>query len=417
MGTRRFSVSIIIPVKENWPFTSSCLKSIHQFTEADAAEIIVVDNGSTPETVSACSALLQELFPRSSKLIEKGRNVNFGPACNAGAHAATGQMLFFLNNDTLCTKGWLAPLLEAFATTPNLGAAGPLLLFPRTGAVQHLGIAFHPDLGAEHIYSHVPGTHALCHDTRPLQAITGAALMIPRSEFLSLGGFHEGYRNGFEDIELCCRITQRGKTLRIVPSSIIEHYGGSTEGRFNEDMHNGQLLRQRCGEILSPDLHSLITRDGFEVRLTSALTVYPALPKNRSSELLSHCQGAQIENILDLLSREIFWEEGYEIAIERLLREKATAEALSVCYTQTLFFPHAKNAAALATLAAKSGQPELAATVDAMRRDLTARETVTSALIDAARHSEAYFQKQDDKRHATLYRNWLTKHGTQTITG
>jgi hypothetical protein len=57
--------------------------------------------------------------------------------------------------------------------------------------VQHLGIAFSPTLATEHLYANFPANHRVVGLRRSLQAITGAAFMLPKALFLDAGGFYE----------------------------------------------------------------------------------------------------------------------------------------------------------------------------------------------------------------------------------
>ncbi|NJB68937.1 hypothetical protein GGQ74_002631 [Desulfobaculum xiamenense] len=408
MSMSDHSVSVIIPVRDNPTETAECLDALRA-TAADAAmDVIVVDNGSREDNVRACRERLVTLFPGSSTFVALGRNANFGPACNIGAKNARSDLLFFLNNDTIPEDGWLAPLIGAFDHDNGVGAVGPLLLYPGTRTVQHLGIAIHPGGGPEHLYSHIPGDHPLCQVRRPLQALTAAALMIPRALFEDIGGFHEEYRNGFEDMELCCRIRQRGLNLRVMPGSVILHIGGRTEGRFDNELHNGMLLANRCDDCFRPDFHTLIARDGFEMRLTSALDPYPALPATRSTELMREYGESSMSALLDVLQRKIFWEEGYELAIGRLESSGDLDAALCVRLTQLLFMPHGKNASALAELATRLGQTDIAQAAAATRDEIAAREADATALRQTARALSTLYERMEDQRNAALYANWIT---------
>ena len=144
------TVSIIIPVRNQWKLTEACLRSLAEHTPQDDIQILVMDNGSTDDTSTQCAPLGAALFGSRFRHIPLGHNRNFGPACNEGAHAADADYLFFLNNDTLLTAGWLPPLLDAFARQPDLGATGPLLLYP-DGRVQHAGVTFTPKIGRAHV--------------------------------------------------------------------------------------------------------------------------------------------------------------------------------------------------------------------------------------------------------------------------
>ena len=127
------AVSILIV---NWnaaPLTLECVRQIWANTEGVSYEIIVVDNGSEPHTVSSLRNL-----GGGARLLELGVNRFFGEANNIAAEQAAGKYLCFLNNDAFVQPGWLRAPVDELAKTPEAGAVGPMLLFP-DGAVQEAG--------------------------------------------------------------------------------------------------------------------------------------------------------------------------------------------------------------------------------------------------------------------------------------
>ena len=386
-------ISIVIPVLDNWVLTGQCLKSIAQNTAGDAFEVIVADNGSRDETRTACPALGTELFGPRFRYIRLETNQNFGPACNLGAKQASGRYLFFLNNDTLVTAGWEAPLLDAFRTEPGLGAAGPLLLYPDSDRVQHLGISFDPVLSAQHLYEHFPADHPLIRKRRKLKAITAAALMIPKDLFDALGGFHEEYVNGFEDMDLCLRLSTQGKELTCIPESVVHHYGSRTPGRFDKDDTNGALLSKRCGSLILPDLHAWADEDGYRLRVTPWLSFYVGLTPERNDELNRQFQGKfDPQQCLDALHYEPLWIGGYELIALHFEKHKEWMEALEARLDQTTFWPTAhglKNMHRVATAAGDHGYADICLQqkdrFESLASDTQFIETVGRQILDRIR--------------------------------
>jgi len=232
-------VSVIIPVWNLWDMTETCLRSLAQHSAGEHLEVVVVDNHSTDATATELEPLGKALFGELFAAVRMPENVGFAKGCNAGARVASGDLLFFLNNDTTLTPGWLPPLREAMADA-RVGAAGPLLLYP-DGTVQHCGIYISPFNTVGHLYEHLPGTFAAARKNHPLQAITGAAIMLRKGEFADCGGFHEEYRNGFEDIDLCFALRARGLKLR------VKRGDGSARPRPRKLSQQAGALRQGAG--------------------------------------------------------------------------------------------------------------------------------------------------------------------------
>lgn len=449
-------LSVIIPVWNCFELTHNCLTSLRQHTPGNFMEVIVINNASSDATSTELEPLGRNLFGENFVLINNEQNLGFAKACNQGATKARAPMLFFLNNDTEILPHWLAPLLEAFRQESNLGACGPLLLYPDTNRVQHLGIAFSPTLGTEHLYANFPATHPVVARRRRLQAITGAAFMTPAPLFKEAGGFFEGYRNGCEDLELCCRLTDLGKTLSVQPQSQLIHLESQTPGRREHDAVNATLLNQRCHGAFGPDLHRQARRDGFDLALTPWLEMFVLLSpkaeleatstyapgcvqaadtKDSRAKLTSKIIGgsARDGNIsagaeneaasgysLNLntaeicpglwwegLQKEPLWQSGYELLSTFLENSGSFAEASGVRLLQAYFFPFVPHFKALARVAAKSGNPDLAQQAAEKTAHINTQLEDIDTLLNKKEKLAAWARQAGESELALLYENWL----------
>ena len=98
------SVSIIVPVYNQWDYTYLCLKSILKNTEGISYEVIIADDNSSDETVNI------EKYVKNVKIIRNKNNLGFLRNCNNAAKHASGKYILFLNNDTEVQKDWLKNL-------------------------------------------------------------------------------------------------------------------------------------------------------------------------------------------------------------------------------------------------------------------------------------------------------------------
>ena len=87
--------SVIIPVFNKWELTKDCLISLREHGGGHDFEVIVADNASSDATATDLAPLGASLFGERFTAIRFEENKNFGPACNAGAKAATAPILFF----------------------------------------------------------------------------------------------------------------------------------------------------------------------------------------------------------------------------------------------------------------------------------------------------------------------------------
>lgn len=356
------SVSVIIPVYNQWSLTRSCLQSLAGSMHAAVKEVLLADNGSRDETVAHCHEYGKSLFGERFRVLRFQENRNFGPACNAGARAAAGDFLFFLNNDTQVQPGWLAPLLEVFANRPRTGCAGPLLLYPGSERVQHLGVAFDASFQVEHLYEHFPRDHPVVFRQRDVQCLTAAALLMPRELFLSLGGFHEGYANGCEDIDLCLQVKGKGLGLEVATQSVIHHLAEQTPGRRGGQEHNDRLLHARRSRDFRPDLHALAEQDGYRLRLTPWLETRVGLREEMRQELEArHGPQASPQALWQAVQQEPLWGEGYARLAMALSRAGDHEQACELSLLRQLLVPDMDSLKALLLAATRAGRAELAA--------------------------------------------------------
>jgi hypothetical protein len=277
--------------------------------------------------------------------------------------------------------------------------------------VQHLGICFHVGFTAGHLHAHVPGGHALAKKHRNLQAITGAALMIPRGLFMDIGGFFAGYANGCEDIELCCRVRERGLTVESVPESVIHHVAGASAGRHEREAANYRLLKDRCGDRFKPDFHTLAAADGYELRLAGNLDEYMAVPQKRSEKYLRALDDYDESRCREILARELYWPEGYELLAARLERAGALEDALLVRYEQSLYTPTRAALMRLGTLAGRLGLAEAARAAKAGVEEMTRQAADAGRMRKVAAEHAAFYRAQGEERLAGLYEERLGRMG------
>ena len=398
-----------------WDLNRACLESLRRHTLGKYLEVIAVDNHSDDLTATELEPLGKSLFGADFHALRQNSNLGFAAASNLGARAATAPYLFFLNNDTLLTPNWSAPLLAALRDSPRLGAVGPLLLYPEGERVQHLGIAFNPYLATEHLYANFPAGHPAVSAGRRLQAITGAAMLMPKDLFLAAGGFHEGYRNGCEDLELCGRLRELGKEVAVIPQSRIIHLESQTPGRSDHDSANFKLLNERCLGCFAPDLHKLAKQDGFELGLTPWLETFVCLPAWREAELCaSHAPaGAPPQPGLwwEILQKEPLWQTGYALLAEYLEQAGGYAEAAGVRLLEASFFPFLTSYRALARVASLAENVDLAGQSTSKIEQILGLLNDADALAAKARGMAKWARRAGEADLEMLYSGWLRNLG------
>jgi len=215
-------ISIVIPVHGKLELTQQCLDSLERTAADVSTEIVVVDDASPDGTAAWLSE--QQACGRL-RAVRLSENRGFAKACNAGAKAARGKLLVFLNNDTVAHQGWLVALTQTLCEHPECGLAGSRLLYP-DGRIQHAGIAFGDNGVPDHPYRFAEAQAPEVTQALEVPAVTGACVLIPAELFQKLGGFDESYPMYVEDVDLCLKVWQSGRSVRYVPESTLTHLEG-----------------------------------------------------------------------------------------------------------------------------------------------------------------------------------------------
>jgi len=285
--TRRPRCSIIVPVYTRLDCTRDCISALEATGAFEDAEIILVDDGSPDGSADELAALDARV-----RVVRRPVNQGFAAACNAGAAVSRGDLLLFLNNDTVPEPGWLEPLVSELCGHSDVGIVGSRLLYPdRT--IQHAGIAFSvPDGIPYNLYRSAPeGFPAAC-ERREYNAVTGACMLIRRQLFQALQGFDERYRNGFEDVDLCLRARARGMRVVYQPESCLIHREEQSPGRKDHDSTNLARFLDRWGTTRLPDEIPILERVGLAVRTTDVEGRARVLTPFRDPDDRARWQGA-----------------------------------------------------------------------------------------------------------------------------
>jgi GT2 family glycosyltransferase len=227
--------SIVIVTYGQWSLTEQCLRSLVAALGdklGDTWEIVVVDNNSPDDTPDR----LREWSDRVRvELLSQNRN--FAGGCNVGAALASGEVLFFLNNDTEVPAHALETLVEQ-VHEPGVAAAGCRLLFPN-GTVQHAGVAFIRGAAygraafGQHVFHHQDQELAVTQACYETDCVTAACVAVRADVFQELGGFDERYLNGLEDVDLCLKIRTAGHLIVYRGDVSIIHHEGASRGKGN----------------------------------------------------------------------------------------------------------------------------------------------------------------------------------------
>ncbi|MDW7753930.1 MAG: glycosyltransferase family 2 protein [Brevefilum sp.] len=225
------SVAVVIPTKNNRNLLEPWIDSLLTKTSYTNFKIHLVDNNSDEiETLNYYDQI--ESNPKV-QIHPYHQEFNYSEANNLGAAGSDSDLLLFLNDDmAVIDPEWLTELVQ-WAERPEIGIVGTKLIRANR-TIQHAGIIMGLNGFAGHIYLNTPehyhGLFGSVDWYRDYLAVTGACQMMRRGIFNDIGGFDNGFKLAFGDIDICLRIHKKGYRIVYTPYASLFHYEGQSRG-------------------------------------------------------------------------------------------------------------------------------------------------------------------------------------------
>jgi GT2 family glycosyltransferase len=206
-------VSVVVVTFNDVANLPDCLAAV--VGKPGVGEVILVDNAST----DGSAEMVRTRFP-TVRVVENAENVGHPRACNQGAALASGDVIFFLDSDTVPEPGCVDAVAAALRISP--GAAAPTI---RTMANSRVEYGLTVDLMGFPIGLQAAG--------QPLFA-QGCALATSRYVWEALGGYDDRFFFTPDDLDYCWRVLLTGGEVQAVPGARLTHLGGaSTPGGYS----------------------------------------------------------------------------------------------------------------------------------------------------------------------------------------
>jgi len=256
------AVSVIVPTRNSPVLLRNCLDALLRTRQAypGPLQILVIDHqNEDPDSVALIAAMQAQ---RGVDVMPYQGPFNWAMMNNLAAEQANGEVLVFLNDDTLAAHpGWLTRAVATLAL-PDVGVVGARLLYG-DGSIQHAGVVTSFEQGAVHegigMPGHEGGYLGRVQVLRSAAAVTGACLITPRSVFEAVGGFDASWPVNWNDITYCLAARKAGWRVVYDPKVCLYHHESKTRGyllgQAGQDVYQAELRRLQAdweGDLIDP---------------------------------------------------------------------------------------------------------------------------------------------------------------------
>lgn len=226
-------ISIIIVNYNGWYWLEKCLESFDHLLHREEIETIVVDNGSTDDSVGK----IQKHFS-AVKLIALKENLGFAGGNNVGIQVANAPYIMLFNSDTeFFPETNLRVLLDVFNQEGRVAVVTPKLVLD-SGEIDHACHRGFPTPWNAFTYFSglarwLPGMKLFTgyemgwknlSERHEIEACSGAAMVVKREAIDDVGLLDESYFMYGEDIDWCYRFKQKAWKVIYEPAVTVLHH-------------------------------------------------------------------------------------------------------------------------------------------------------------------------------------------------
>lgn len=221
--THKTTIPLVGVVVVNWNGSADTLRCVDSLRQSDygAVEIVIVDNGSTDDSVAAILSAEPDTM-----LIETGQNLGYTGGHNAGMRyflERDAAYVLLLNNDAVVAPNTITEMVKTAQQWMGLCFVGAeICMLEKPDTVLSAGGALHDGWRVEHSGA---GELSAFRPNRPYvtEFISGCAILASRDAVARTGLLDEEFFLYYEDVEWSYRARQRGVTLLVAPQALVWH--------------------------------------------------------------------------------------------------------------------------------------------------------------------------------------------------
>lgn len=223
------SVDVVILNYNGKKFLDDCIQSLKE-TQYPSFKMVLLDNGSSDDDV----AYVKANYPEVEILLNPSNN-GFCAAYNLALNHCKGKYFLCLNNDVKVKPDWLGHLVEIAESDPEIAALQPKIVsffdekkFEYAGSSGGMMDQYGFPFLRGRIFDTIEDDNGQYDDIRDVFWTCGAAMFIRKSALKDVGLFDETIVHHMDEIDLNWRLYLSGFKCKVVPQSVILHYGGAT---------------------------------------------------------------------------------------------------------------------------------------------------------------------------------------------
>ncbi|MBL0060486.1 MAG: glycosyltransferase family 2 protein [bacterium] len=238
----RKCVSVVVVTYNSEVTIANCISSVFDTSANWIESFVIVDNASSDRTGDVVK---RSIYPVAT--IENKVNQGFGRACNSGADESESEFILLLNPDARVDRDTIKNLVTFLDAREAAACCGPLIRnekgtpdpacrrgFPTP--MNALGRLFYLEkffTRSRNIAGYSLPWLGFGREAR-VDCISGACILIRRSDYRRIAGFDEQFFLFGEDVDLCKRVALLERETWFVPSARITHIGGHSMRQVKE---------------------------------------------------------------------------------------------------------------------------------------------------------------------------------------